>query len=358
MGSKRKRGAKNNSNDVLPSRKKSKDGTQASQPAPADGAAHLDLDKSPFSAQVTTNDERKREAHVYDLLGSLDSAERIAAADAVITGLLASEEPVLERHLEKRLFRGLASSRNASRVGFSLVLTEILGQLFGPNALSKTKFPGLPFSTVLDILLEKTKPNGALPGQEERDLYYGQLFGLQCFIESKVLFGDNDRWSQVMGLLLELANKKVWLRSQCVWLILETLPQMGEAKAIETIQQLIKIGLGKTAEGVGLWLRATTCYPEIKMPSKPWSHPLATKSLPELANVLKDNVKQDDGAKDAVVIKAKSGSWNAQLHFVWDLILAYYIERCQTSKTNDAGDFKLFWSTVIDGKLFPVPVYG
>ncbi|KAK8095638.1 DNA polymerase phi-domain-containing protein [Apiospora kogelbergensis] len=352
MGSKRKRGAKNNSNDVLPSRKKSKDGTQASQPAPADGAAHLDLDKSPFSAQVTTNDERKREAHVYDLLGSLDSAERIAAADAVITGLLASEEPVLERHLEKRLFRGLASSRNASRVGFSLVLTEILGQLFGPNALSKTKFPGLPFSTVLDILLEKTKPNGALPGQEERDLYYGQLFGLQCFIESKVLFGDNDRWSQVMGLLLELANKKVWLRSQCVWLILETLPQMGEAKAIETIQQLIKIGLGKTAEGVGLWLRATTCYPEIKMPSKPWSHPLATKSLPELANVLKDNVKQDDGAKDAVVIKAKSGSWNAQLHFVWDLILAYYIERYQTSKTNDAGDFKLFWSTVIDDGLF------
>ncbi|KAK8050433.1 hypothetical protein PG994_012163 [Apiospora phragmitis] len=353
MGNKRKRGARNNSNDVQPSRKKSKDSHQASQQTPADGAVNLDLDKSPFSAQVTTNDERKREAHVYDLLGSLDSAERIAAADAVITGLLASEESVLERHLEKRLFRGLASSRNASRVGFSLVLTEILAQLFGPNALSKTKFPGLPFATVLDILLEKTKPNGALPGQEERDLYYGQLFGLQCFIESKVLFGSDDsRWSKVMGLLLDLANKKVWLRSQCVWLIVETLPQMGEARASETIQQLIKIGLGKTAEGVGLWLGATTCYPEMKMPSKPWSHPLATKSLPELANVLKDNLKQDDGAKEAVIIKAKSGSWNAQLHFVWDLILAYFVERVKKSKSNDAGDLKLFWSTVIDDGLF------
>ncbi|KAK7908427.1 hypothetical protein PG985_015730 [Apiospora marii] len=354
MGSKRKRGAKNGGNDALPSRKKSKDGNQPAKQTPADGAVDLDLDKSPFSATVTTNDERKREAEVYDLLGSLDNAERIAAADAVITGLLASEEPVLARHLEKRLFRGLASSRNASRVGFSLVLTEILAQLFGPKALSKTKFPGLPFATVLDILLEKTKPNGALPGQEERDLYYGQLFGLQCFIESKVLFDsdDSDRWSKVMGLLLDLANKKVWLRSQCVWLIVETLPQMGEAKASETIQQLIKIGLGKTAEGVGLWLGATTCYPEMKMPSKPWSHPLATKSLPELANVLKDNVKQDEGAKEAVMIKAKSGSWNAQLHFVWDLILAYFIERVKKSKSNDAGDLKLFWSTVIDDGLF------
>ncbi|KAK8139012.1 hypothetical protein PG984_002392 [Apiospora sp. TS-2023a] len=354
MGSKRKRGAKSGGNDALPSRKKSKDGNQPAKQTPADGAVDLDLDKSPFSATVTTNDERKREAEVYDLLGSLDNAERIAAADAVITGLLASEEPVLERHLEKRLFRGLASSRNASRVGFSLVLTEILAQLFGPKALSKTKFPGLPFATVLDILLEKTKPNGALPGQEERDLYYGQLFGLQCFIESKVLFDsdDSDRWSRVMGLLLDLANKKVWLRSQCVWLIVETLPQMGEAKASETIQQLIKIGLGKTAEGVGLWLGATTCYPEMKMPSKPWSHPLATKSLPELANVLKDNVKQDDGGKEAVLIKAKSGSWNAQLHFVWDLILAYFIEQVKKSKSNDAGDLKLFWSTVIDDGLF------
>ncbi|KAK8055321.1 DNA polymerase V family protein [Apiospora rasikravindrae] len=353
MGSKRKRGAKNSSNDVQPNRKKSKDGRHASQQTPADGDVDLDLNKSPFSAEVTTNDERTREAHVYDLLGSLDSAERIAAADAVITGLLASEEPALKRHLEKRLFRGLASSRNASRVGFSLVLTEILSQLFGPKALSKTKFPGLPFAIVLDILLEKTKPNGALPGQEERDLYYGQLFGLQSFIESKVLFGSDDsRWSKVMGLLLDLANKKVWLRSQCVWLIVETLPQMGEAKAKETIEQLIKIGLGKTAEGVGLWLGAMTCYPEMKMPSKPWSHPLATKSLPELANVLKDNVKQDDGNKEAVMLKAKSGSWNAQLHFVWDLILAYFIERVKKSKSNDSGDLKLFWSTVIDDGLF------
>ncbi|KAK8088180.1 DNA polymerase V-like protein [Apiospora hydei] len=353
MGSKRKRCAKNSSNDVQPNRKKSKDGHQASQQPPADGAVDLNLDKSPFSAEITTNDQRTREAHVYDLLGSLDSAERIAAADAAITGLLASEEPALRRHLEKRLFRGLASSRNASRVGFSLVLTEILSQLFGPKALSKTKFPGLPFAIVLDILLEKTKPNGALPGQEERDLYYGQLFGLQSFIESKVLFGSDDsRWSKVMGLLLDLANKKVWLRSQCVWLIVETLPQMGEAKAKETIEQLIKIGLGKTAEGVGLWLGALTCYPDMKMPSKPWSHPLATKSLPELANVLKDNVKQDDGNKEAVVLKAKSGSWNAQLHFVWDLILSYFIERVKKSKSNDAGDLKLFWSTVIDDGLF------
>lgn len=352
MGNKRKRGAKNGSGDAQPSHKKSKKGHKPSDaPTAATSAPSLDLDKSPFPEHAT-GDERKREANLYELLGSLDASERIAAADAVITGLLASSESAFQRHLEKRLFRGLASSRNASRVGFSLVLTELFRHLFqSPNAVDP-KFPGLTFDVVLDLLVEKTKPNGTLPGQEEKDLYFGQLFGLQCFVESKVLFlGDASRWSKVMGLLLELASKKVWMRSQCAWLIVEALPQMGQEKASETMQELVNIGLGKTAEGVGIWLKALTCYPSMKMPSKPWSHPLATKSLQELANVLKENVKHDDGSQEAAVFAVKSGNWNATLHFVWDLVLNYFVEEAGSKSMSKAEHFQLFWTAIIDGKL-------
>ncbi|KAH8675941.1 DNA polymerase phi-domain-containing protein [Xylariales sp. PMI_506] len=348
MGSKRKRGGKGSSGDQQPSRKKAKGGDVPV----AQTTSQLELDKSPFTEKVAGED-RKREAKIYELLGSYDSAEHIAAADALVTGLLRSEEVVLERHLEKRLFRGLASSRNASRVGFSLVLTEILAQLFGPKNLAETKYSGLSFEKVLGILVEKTQPSGNLPGQEERDYYFGQLFGLQCFVEAKILFGSDDhsRWPSIMELLLKLANQKAWLRSQCAWVIVETLPQMGQEKASETLNKLVEIGLGKTAEGVGIWLKAASCYPQLKMPSKPWTNPLAPKSIPELANVLKENVKQDTGNTESLTT-TNPGNWTAQLHFVWDLILAHFIGQAKSGKADNVEQFKVFWNTVIDDGLY------
>ena len=314
------------------------------------------LDKSPFAEKLTV-EERKREANLYELLGSADVSERITAADALVTGLLGGEGsegssgPVLERHLEKRLFRGLASSRNASRVGFSLVLTEILSQLFGPKDLSTSKYPDLTFDKVLGILVEKTQASGNAPGQEERDAYFGQLFGLQCFVEAKILFGDTSRWAKVLDLLLKIADKKVWLRSQCIWLVVESLPQMGREKAEETLQKLADIGLGKTAEGVGVWLKAHACYPKMKMPPKPWKDPLAAGSLPELARVLRENVRQDTG-EDAAVAKIKHSNWTAQLHFAWDMLLASFTEQGESSKPRNKDQLKLFWGTVVDDGLF------
>ncbi|ORY60225.1 DNA polymerase phi-domain-containing protein [Pseudomassariella vexata] len=337
---KRKRGNKTGAGDQPTKRSKS----DAAPTVPKlDLAA---LDKSPFPEKPTT-ESRKREAQIYELLGSADSQERIAAADALITGLLDSEEVVLGRHLEKRLFRGLASSRNASRLGFSLVLTEILGQLFGPpKNLANSKYSGLDFDKVLGMLTENTQAGFNIPGQEERDFCFGQLFGLQCFVESRILFGDQDstRWPAVLDMLLQLANKKVWMRSQCAWVIVESLPHMGQERAAETVKKLVDIGLGKTAEGAGIWIKAASCYPQMKLPTKPWSNPLAPKALPDLVNVLKESVKQDDG-KDAPVVKGQS-SWNPQLHFVWDLILAHFIEQ------NKPASFKLFWNAVVDDGLF------
>ncbi|KAI1456590.1 DNA polymerase phi-domain-containing protein [Annulohypoxylon moriforme] len=344
---KRKRGAnKAGTNGTQPSQKRAKIDQPLQNGAEAES---LDLEKLPFT-ETLNGEARRREAKVYELLGSADSDERIAAADALITGLLVSSEAALERHLDNRLFRGLASSRNASRVGFSLVIAEILNQLFGSKDLAQSKYTGLTFDKVLNILVEKTTPSGHVPGQEERDCYFGRLFGLQCFVESKVLFDEESRWPKVLELLLGMADKKVWIRSHSAWVIVESLPQMGQDKAEETLQQLSDIGLGKTAEGIGIWMKARSCYPDLKTPAKPWHDPMSPGVLSEVARVLKDNVAQDNG-EDAAITKVKQGGWTAQLHFVWDLILATFIGR-HTSEKERKDQLKLFWTTVIDDGLF------
>ncbi|KXJ91595.1 DNA polymerase phi-domain-containing protein [Microdochium bolleyi] len=352
MGKKRKQSSKAGAQDALPSQKRAK--TAAADvvnfTGDLDGSTTTVLDKSAFTEQVSGED-RKREAAVYELLGSVDVSERITAADALITGLLSSPEAVLRRHIEKRLFRGLASSRNASRVGFSLVLTELLGQLFGRKDLAKTKFPGLTFDNVLDLLLETTQPGGSVPGQEERDFYFGQLFGLQCFVEAKIIFDDDSRWHKILDLLLKAADKKVWLRSHCGWVIVEALPHMGQARAEDLLKKLSELGWAKTAEGVGIWLKTRAIYPGIKTPAKPWRDPLAPGSIPELARVLKENVKQDTG-EDKNGPKIKQGNASAQLNFVWDLILASFSTRGGLSRSHDKDLFKQFWSTVVDDGLF------
>ncbi|KAL1842081.1 hypothetical protein VTJ49DRAFT_6063 [Mycothermus thermophilus] len=351
MANKRKRVAKEPANDSQPSQKRSKkdaassNGLSKSKPKT--------LDKSPFTEQPTVN-ERKRELELYEMLGSEDVAERIQAADAIISGLLGGDgvpEPVLLRHLEKRLFRGLASGRNASRLGFSLALTEILGQLFGEKALASSKYTGLTFDKVLGILLEKTQAGGNVPGQEERDHYFGQLFGIECFVRAGVLFSDKTKWPAVLDLLVKLASKKTWLKSQCGYVIVQAVAQMDKKAAEKTLERLAQEGFAKTPEGVGIWIAALDRFPDMKVPAQPWRHPLAAASLSALPAALKDSGRetQNDG-KDGK--QPKQGTWTAQLHFVWDLILAYFVKLGAQSKDETPELFKQFWTRVVDESFF------
>ena len=354
MANKRKRMAREANNDNLPSQKRSKkdasttNGSTKAKPSKA-------LDKSPFTEHPTV-DERKRELELYNKLGNEDVSDRIEAADAIISGLLGEEcvpEPVLLRHLEKRLFRGLASGRNASRLGFSLVLTETLGQLFGAKDLASSKYPGLPFDKVLGILLEKTQIGGAGSGQEERDHYFGQLFGIECFVRSGIL-SDKTRWLSVLDLLLKLSSKKSWLKSQCGYVIVQAISQMDQKLAEDTLEKLSEAGFAKTPEGVGIWIAALDRFPKMKVPKQPWRHPLVATSLAALPAALKDSGREAS-AEDGGGKKLKQGNWTAQLHFVWDLILAHFVKLGAESESDATEQFKQFWNRVVDGKFCDAP---
>ncbi|KAJ2904163.1 DNA polymerase V-like protein [Zalerion maritima] len=333
---KRKRSAKESGQ---PSKKKAKNEAAKARRAVLSGPA------TPFVSNPTL-DDRAREAYLYENLGSEVPEERTKAAVIVVSSLQDAAEDVLIRHLEKRLFRGLPSGRNASRLGFSLVITELLRELFGEKNKVE-KFMGLSFDKTLDFLVDKTQVGGNIPGQEERDHYFGQLFGLQCFVEANILFADKYRWTRVLGLLLKLAGKKVWLKSQCGWVIVKALQQMDEKLAVETLERVSNAGMGRTPEGVGMWLVAIDRFPGIAVPEKPWKNPLAAKSLDSLVDVLKE--KKPPGEEQT---KIKQGNWTAQLHFVWDIILAHYLKPAGKSDKDHGQQFKVFWAKVVDDGLF------
>lgn len=363
MDSKRKRTPKEAQNDTAaaqqPIQKRSKKDdtttTTTEPPAPVSNGSTSTKSKTPkvtLFVEHPTGEDRKREAELYDQLGREDESDRIKAASSIISSLLSGDgvdEPVLRRHLEKRLFRGLASGRNASRLGFSLVLTEILGQLYGKENLAEKKYTGLSFEEVKKILVKSTTPFGNLAGQEERNHWFGQLFGVECFVRSGVLFQDQKKWGEILGLLLGLSMKKSWLKTQCGYVIVQAVAQMGKKMAEETLARLAEEGFAKTPEGVGIWITALDRFPDMKIPAQPWRNPLAGSSLAALPAALKDSGREqtsDEGAK-----KPKAGNWTAQLHFVWDLILAHFAKAGQKSENEASEQFEQFWSRVVDGEF-------
>ncbi|GJC99287.1 DNA polymerase phi [Colletotrichum higginsianum IMI 349063] len=323
------------------------------------------LEKKLF-VENSTGKDRVREAKLYDLLSSENESDRLEAAAAIISSLLDGEgvpEAVLQRHLDWRLFRGLASGRAASRLGYSVVLTEILSQLLGPpKNLSRDKYPGLTFENVLGMLMERTHVGGNMPGQEERDLWFGQLFGLECFVRARILFIPEEgpeRWNEVLRLLVKLGNKKVWLRPQCGWVVAQALAQLDRNRVEMVLQQLVELGWAKTPEGVGIWLVAFEQCPDLSSGDHAkHHHPLASRNLGELAGILKES-GQDDVEKQQQqqqqqhqrrggFSKNKQANWTPQLHFVWDLIVRHFLRR----GPEHVDEFRAFWKRVVDDNFF------
>ncbi|KAL3419081.1 DNA polymerase v [Phlyctema vagabunda] len=354
MGSKRKRTTQDAPEASPVAKKHQKDVKSTPKPDP------IDTTPSPF-LDNPKGPELKREVELYNLLGSEDTNDRLEAAEAIVIGLLGTEnaeeysgvhESTLQKHLERRLFRGLASGRNASRLGFSYVLAEIIGQLFGKASLMEKHYKSLTFETVLGFLVAKTKPDGDLSGQEEKDHALGLLFGLKSFVQSKILFENNERWTLVLEKLFKLSEKKPWTREECGSVIVEALAQMNQSQAELTLEKLCAAGLALSPEGVGIWIIAKSRFPDMKVPSKPWGHsgnPL--QHLKTLAAALKES-SSGDSKSDGIQQAKQTGSWNPQLHFVWNIVLAQFAQSAQAKTHGIRTEFQNFWKVAVDENLF------
>ena len=113
--------------------------------------------------EIATVDTRLVE--IYEDLANEDEDVQLKAAQALLSLLSPSNNPTAEE-IEKavrRLFRGLCSGRKAARLGFSITLTELLGQVFrNASAGDGVK---LSLDQVFAILETLTSPGGNISGQ-------------------------------------------------------------------------------------------------------------------------------------------------------------------------------------------------
>ena len=350
MGSKRKRSSQDAPSTDSPAKKLQKSNHKTVTKTPA-----LPIDTSPFLDQPDRKSaEFKREVETYRLLADEDESQRLDAASAVVLGLLGGdgvELSTLQRHFERRLFRGLASGAKAARLGFSIAITEILRELFGERNLAETKYKGMTFEKVLTILVEKTKPDGDLSGQEEKDHALGLLFGLQSFVKANILFSEEERWFVILEKLFELSKRKPWLREECGAVIVKAIAQMNQSQAEKTFDKLFESGLAISPEGVGIWVTAKTRFPSMKFPTKPWGttgNPL--DRLQSLAKALKESATNSQGSSNVHEAK-QTGNWNPQLHFVWDIVLGQFSQALkQKDKKGIKSNFENFWKISVDGE--------
>ncbi|OLY78231.1 DNA polymerase V [Smittium mucronatum] len=104
----------------------------------------------------------------------------------------------------KRLIKGLTSSRDAARQGFSMVLSELLAQT-----------PVITTQLVLSILFKVSEIKSSMTGQEQKDMWFGRLFTFLSLATSGVLSKStttNEDLSKIVDQLVEMSNIKPWLR--------------------------------------------------------------------------------------------------------------------------------------------------
>lgn len=102
-----------------------------------------DISTNTATAHAIMSKKRRREqpavdtqlVEIYEDLANVDENIRLKAAHALLTDFVANGKSTAEQlnEIVRRLLRGLCSGRKAARLGFSVVLTELLNELLGPS---------------------------------------------------------------------------------------------------------------------------------------------------------------------------------------------------------------------------------
>ncbi|KAF9566303.1 hypothetical protein CPC08DRAFT_114924 [Agrocybe pediades] len=263
----------------------------------------------------------------------------------------------------RRLVRGLASSRESSRLGFAVALTELLSRI-----------DTVTCAQILSIIVESTKNQGSTTGQEERDILFAQLFGILSVVQSGLAVrtkplptsassstsaSSAESYEEIITRLVELGEKKSWLR-ESAWfalsLAVDTLHESDATwkdTAVERCLQILYVdNTIWSTEKVAMALKLQDLYPRrdwkaLLSPTFKNGDILSSGNLSTLSRILKESTTDEDGAKDPS--KAPSGTWKPQLNFAWDIIL----DQMLPNSTKPAkGSFQDFYRIVVDESLF------
>ncbi|KAG2041767.1 DNA polymerase phi-domain-containing protein [Suillus americanus] len=289
--------------------------------------------------------------------GSEDDEENIGPTDGL--DVLNAHDVV---YSIRRLIRGLASPRESSRLGFSVALTELLSRLDTVTS-----------AQIISMIVDGSKIQGSMTGQEERDVLFARLFGLATVIHSGLLVRQTplltspssatnssslESYKELVNHLLVLAEKKSWLR-ECAWW---TIGQAIDA-VIKSSVSWKEEALASTLEVVyerekDVWTPETvaiTLKLQPAMPKHDWkstlaptfkdSAILAPANFSSLGRILKETPGDDEWQQ------SNTGTWKAQLHYVWNIIFDNFLPESEPGRRRNAS-FQEFFRVVVDETLF------
>ncbi|KAL4162412.1 hypothetical protein PRNP1_002951 [Phytophthora ramorum] len=183
-------------------------------------------------------------------LAESDRDVRTQAAAQLLAHLQSSAKADAEvQYTLKRLVRGLASSRDAARQGFSTALSGLLVAFPTQLALQSTH----------ELLRDAMEVHSSMKPMEQREHMFGRLFGLLALHRSGRLAADLPLLVAVVKELLEMAAFKRWFRETCYEAALTLLADVPAdqflTEVAAPIHNCLKIqpSKGSEEEGVVAW---------------------------------------------------------------------------------------------------------
>jgi DNA polymerase phi len=163
----------------------------------------------------------------------------------------------------------------------------------------------------MKLVLDASKAQGSMSGQEERDNLFARLFGITSVIHSGLIVRNGtlptsstsasspESYELIVSTLVALGEKKSWLR-ESAWWVLASAVEVLEKSDVEwknqgvesTFDTVYAKGSGWTPEKVALTLKLQALFPErdwssVLSPVFKGTDILATQNLGILANILK-----------------------------------------------------------------------
>ncbi|KAG9318874.1 DNA polymerase phi-domain-containing protein [Chiua virens] len=266
----------------------------------------------------------------------------------------------------RRLVRGLASPRESSRLGFSVALTELLSRI-----------DTITCAQIVALIVDATKRQGSMTGQEERDVLFARLFGITAVLRSGLLVRQTplpstasssssapvsslETYTAVLTYLLDIGETKSWLRESAWWTIglaVDVVDASSVAWKGEALDKTIEVVFSKEKDS--FWTPdkvAITLKLQPMTPNHGWDKTLAPvfkgqnlfapNNLLALGRILKESaMDEEDGSNP------NTGSWKAQLHVAWDVLFDRLLPP-SGSEHAPQGSFSEFFRIVVDESLF------
>ncbi|KAM8975163.1 LOW QUALITY PROTEIN: myb-binding protein 1A [Pelodytes ibericus] len=216
-----------------------------------------------------------------------DQDVRLAATENLIQYLKSSTKEDELKYTFKRLVEGLAATRETSRPGFSLALSQVL-----------QCFEDIPLSTVLEHICEKHNPE-KVKKKLVRNAAFGSFFGVLALFQSGRLAKEQNVLLHCVQLLQRLAHYREHLKDLPTKTLVDILTEIPESTFEEVLFGVLQADLTSafsTPEQLHLLLVGMQTFPGVLKPKKLkkllGSSTITTEeNIPKLVELLKTAAK-------------------------------------------------------------------